>query len=609
MEIIYLWIESEGNIYRTGFSFSTEFNIKYFPETMELEIKRGEKRETSLFNNSFSNITVLVGKNGSGKSTILSTINSLINHNNIWNNNNFLIIKINKNTLKFVNLNYKCQITKQDNSIQIQNNGDISSNIELLFYSNTFNIYDHEKLNRIGLSLQRNIDYSLNETIQYCLDKYDMFLQKIDSGEIEKKDLEKYRKQILRSDFVFYQTLFQDEIKNQLNFVAKSKYKTLDFIPNSIRLSFNFDFFNENKEKITSKGFDFDKVIKFYKSSNSAVLNINQANEEFIQRLTIFLVFNIVTNNVFSNKKAGLIQSLVEIFNNNESITVIAEKFLKICTLESEKRFYLYYSYSIFKNLKSKINELKIYRWVDNLFYFELDEKLFAFFNEIFSYWNSFPFLFNIQWNKLSSGESALLSIFSRLNYIRSYTNNIVVIIDEGELYLHPEWQRKFFYDLHENLPKLFEGTTIQLLFTSHSPFIISDLPKENVLLLDRGKNGQCIIKDESHFKNTFGTNIHALLSNSFFLENGYIGEFARWNIDYAFEWLNNRKSISPEEDGTRKIREIIRVIGDPLVKMKLVELFAQKIGEDGEIERLNEQKKLLDEKIKQLKQKKHDSD
>ena len=42
---------------------------------------------------------------------------------------------------------------------------------------------------------------------------------------------------------------------------------------------------------------------------------------------------------------------------------------------------------------------------------------------------------------------------------------------------------------------------------------------------------------------NTFGANIHTLLSHGFFMKDGLMGEFAKSKIDDVINYLNNKES------------------------------------------------------------------
>ncbi|MFT4170413.1 MAG: AAA family ATPase [Dysgonomonas sp.] len=97
----------------------------------------------------------------------------------------------------------------------------------------------------------------------------------------------------------------------------------------------------------------------------------------------------------------------------------------------------------------------------------------------------------------------------------------INIIFDEIELYFHPEMQRHFINDLLNGLKQMkFENIKgIHIIFVTHSPFIISDIPKSNILFL-----GEKAIPAKIEPMKTFGANIHAMLKSSFFLRDGTMG-------------------------------------------------------------------------------------
>ena len=57
-----------------------------------------------------------------------------------------------------------------------------------------------------------------------------------------------------------------------------------------------------------------------------------------------------------------------------------------------------------------------------------------------------------------------------------------IVLIDEVDMHLHPEWQRRIVEDLHYIFPK------VQFIVTTHSPSVLANVTKEHVLLLEDGK-------------------------------------------------------------------------------------------------------------------------
>ena len=57
-----------------------------------------------------------------------------------------------------------------------------------------------------------------------------------------------------------------------------------------------------------------------------------------------------------------------------------------------------------------------------------------------------------------------------------------IVLIDEIELHLHPQWQRDVIPCLHHTFPN------IQFIVTTHSPQVLSNVEKEDVRILENFK-------------------------------------------------------------------------------------------------------------------------
>src|SRR5690606_39093399 len=111
-------------------------------------------------------------------------------------------------------------------------------------------------------------------------------------------------------------------------------------------------------------------------------------------------------------------------------------------------------------------------------------------------------------------------------------------IFDELELYLHPEYQRTFIKNIltvlnifnEKDFEHYQEDLKFSILLSTHSPFILSDIPSENILKLEEGRT----VKHDKI--NSFGSNIHDLLADEFFLNEGFMGEFAAQKITRLFK-------------------------------------------------------------------------
>jgi predicted ATP-binding protein involved in virulence len=203
------------------------------------------------------------------------------------------------------------------------------------------------------------------------------------------------------------------------------------------------------------------------------------------------------------------------------------------------------------------------------------------------------------EFRNISSGESSLLTLFSRLYALKipTGTKEIILFLDEPEVYFHPEWQRKFYYFLTEFLSKTnkFSSKNIQIILTSNSPYILSDMMSNNIIMLNNSnpKNLKVVLKSNNF---TFGANIHTLLKDSFFMSDT-IGEFAKQKIKAVTKDLIEKSAEEIGEEGDRKkeIKFIIDNVGEPIIQRKLQELYNKKFNRD---------KKSYEDEIAELKDK-----
>ncbi|MDO4319216.1 MAG: AAA family ATPase [Bacteroidales bacterium] len=159
-----------------------------------------------------------------------------------------------------------------------------------------------------------------------------------------------------------------------------------------------------------------------------------------------------------------------------------------------------------------------------------------------------------IDFETLSSGEKqqifAISSILYHLNNLESVADdksdpyripyrNVFIILEEIELYFHPELQQKFIRQLLDGIKQLnlCNIKAMHLLLVTHSPYVLSDIPKGNVLALT--KDG---CPADRKLK-TFCGNIHEILKDSFFLSHGSQGDFAQWEIGHLMACLQIHKN------------------------------------------------------------------
>lgn len=230
----------------------------------------------------------------------------------------------------------------------------------------------------------------------------------------------------------------------------------------------------------------------------------------------------------------------------------------------------------------------------------------------------------NLTLGDLSSGEkqmiSSVQSVLYHLNNLYSVRekegkikyNNFNLIFEEIELYFHPEFQRVYINRILDGIKNLnLKNANINLLFITHSPFILSDIPKQNVLFLDIDITNQKSTPQLYEEDNTFASNIHEMLTNGFFMQSTK-GEFVLSKIK---EFLNfYQKVFDAKENSLESFKEeyivkeanfkkLINLIGEDQIRTILnnhIEFIEKKLkveSIESEIERLKERIKLLENK------------
>lgn len=204
-------------------------------------------------------------------------------------------------------------------------------------------------------------------------------------------------------------------------------------------------------------------------------------------------------------------------------------------------------------------------------------------------------------------------SVFQDNNKNRIAYSNVCIILEEIELYFHPQFQKNLIKYILDGIKQMsfahIKG--IQLMIVTHSPFVLSDIPTSNILALEDGMQSKTELQ-------TFGANIYDMLNTSFFLHNSTIGDFAQWligriililkvyeNSQYGINMLNggNEKNEVDEEfmdkylvaqENSKSwnmetikhdypqdyIGYLIDMIDEPLAKMALLRKYHEIFGE-----------------------------
>ena len=177
----------------------------------------------------------------------------------------------------------------------------------------------------------------------------------------------------------------------------------------------------------------------------------------------------------------------------------------------------------------------------------------------------------------MSTGEGNIIEIFSQLyTYLSMHeesSEDIILLVDELESGMHLEWSRRLIQILIDNLSEILEdegkGRKIQLIFTTHSPYMLSDIKPGNVIMLE--KNQETGYSEGKVLQNTFAKNIQEIMRENL-IDNIY-GDFALAKIDSMISILNGEVQEGNEEELLKEIH----LISEPILRNKLLEMYDKK--------------------------------
>lgn len=641
MELLYLWVDNyqEGLIDKQGLNFDNRFRyqMKEKNEEYELHIKanpnfvegffKPEDKDKSLEEIAeIKNITAIVGQNGTGKSSILDFLKenfgAYSTEDDEDKTKNYLYITREYIGKKFVHyiyfpkeMNIKIKTQKQKEYVyEIRNDRDIPSGLEkttLIYFSN---VYD----NKEEYSAENMLNISTNHLAANNLS--------INFSKIPEK--------FIGSEGFDYK--FQ-EVKRQIQFIYAIKERNEKFklpfkVPTQIDLFYRGKKSSLSKKHHLIKGNKkniFDFIDEVYNSTNASngnkfFLRVNTGRNAVIgfTRCILAHLYSELCAQDWKNKiqeieftmpqqekieddydrlKVGIRQFAWILKNSDKKLDKLVNMLMSIERLMDN--FQTKYNYGT-KKIGAKYK-----------FSFDIKEEVGYEFKEfLYLYENSCinnDFI-DFSWRNLSSGESALLNIYSRFYFAsrrweltENIDNDLVILIDEGEIYLHPHWQGKFLNNLIEYFPIVFRNygrekqRNIQIILTSNSPFVVSDLPSTNIIFLTKEMEKSVVIDSLEEYHQTFAANIHSLLAHSFFMEDGVTGAFAKRKINEIIQLLIKEDSDTIFQN-EEKITRTINLIGEPVIRNKLFQMLTDRqsismVNVNNEIQKIRSRLKELE--------------
>jgi|GEM_PF-2219783 len=573
MELIYCLIKKYKSLKDCEINFGGKYRFAYDEQNNILSGKIDPDYIQQLFPGNIINVSAIIGKNGTGKSSVIEFLLENLPSGNANTNPDSIIVHYDVGFEQYIIFRGP---SYADTTIEfdVQINYEPVSALRNSHDYGTFVYYTNGMYDRIG-------DYNTGGLLNVSL-KSLLFNQ--DSAQY----------------FITDQNFKPEEIYT--NFRLKEYWRILRILQSGIKLDIGFRlpeflvlYINRNKQNYLLQKYantnTEDKSISFYrqlfdieKYYSQKNTNLNDHVATFLNNLEKNMVFDRIAHlqarSTFPALSDVLLSSpapdtlLKYLFQNDELLSVnnFLDATRKLLTDYSTKQSDFLASISIdninpefFKDYIEKMKKLTLWDsdFVSIGFSFEPDRL-----------------------QEISSGQMAFLTLFARIYALsegeQRFGNLTVngfatVIVDEGELYLHPEWQKKIVQLLTNCLPQIFNRSVVQIILTSHSPFIVSDLPKSKLtFMIDYGerKNSN---SDLLQHGQTFAANIHSLLADSFFMQDGFMGEFAKAVIDKVITDLSSTKEISRQRRDDMK--KIIVGIGEPIIRRKLLELYTNKFN------------------------------
>lgn len=665
MELLYLYIpESAGYILKDQqINFSARHKFNFDKETRILTYEENTKAVDGSFftteNNKssvVSSISAIVGDNGSGKTTIAEFINKIQwsseEHILIWRSSNgefkytarimdfdkkyslpiFDQSDIKLNLMNAHNLGYTLiystnYYTPLHNIITINNTIDISTsqylsedkdkiengtktNLHPIAAHAMMEMVRHAELYHNLKSLSKKPDWELptpkgvsiyvnNGDLEIFRDKHINSLSEIITSEIKKdfKDEDKLKKEVQRiidEEIKSVSPKYSTDLENLLYKVTeplpgKDMVDSLRINPEteyerfviSLFKSFLANYFRDTIEESYYWRKNYEKVV-FYKIKNQEDTEIVNALKQLIDgEITIDSVVS------FCNTASKI---------NKKSFTKDQQSFLK------DKFDYFI---ELIKLLRKENIQQDVY-YID----FAKKDGLDHFENILDKYFskNTITHFMSFRWKPIiSAGELAQYNNYSRLHSVLKkgeVENDIVVFFDEIEITIHPRLQRRLVSNLIEFFNSFYKERRfkIHLIFASHSPILLSDIPKDHTIELKRNSTDAEVLPREIE---SFGANIHSLYEHHFRMEQeegSLIGQFAFNKIKELVDKINNIKSDNLDKKQLAEIERELSVIGEPFMRHKIQELLEEKVPHINKVRYLQKRLKHLEEETERVK-------
>ncbi|WP_394771976.1 AAA family ATPase [Mucilaginibacter sp.] len=643
MELLYLWVEDFRKIKHQGFTFNNQFVVEHKIDAGGYKLSiHLNKSYVNIFPPQLLTVTGVVGRNGAGKSSLMHCLKML--YGQLPRLTSPLFFCLLDTTQKTIHTYYYADgglpnmkalrvIINADEEVKALYKVNLANKYTLNTWAGDNGVvkgFEYPFVNTACAYLSSNFD-SHREDIYHGIEnqstnaRMETFLKDyIPQNEKIAIRRSKSKKQEHTIDIYpsYLKDFYKAELKSNVRFISyanKQQRGNLPDLPADILITFNFeDYFYLIENDDRNVFFLNREKLREIHTIAASLLNKNDSKKKsFSDLLYLCTFYYAIRNKLFDSNsytKGDLEGTLDIILREPNNLYIAIKKILDELNLsdktEKERRLIRSILGRGFNNALTNstlITEEPLIERSPTNFSFKVDADLWELLSRIFdiTYGEEINFMDYSWGNGLSTGEEALLTHFSRLYEIKRKIGrkNLMLMIDEGDLYFHPQWQKNYIHYLMEGIIFIFHNNKVQLVLSTHSPFIVSDLPKQNLVFLKKDANGQCIVSPNEIHTETFASNIHELFTNSFFLEDGLMGEYARKYLNGLIEDIKKEKNISFNHYESH-YKNRIAIVGEQFLKSKIIELVAQR-SEFSTVDQIFEQRSSELDYLRNLRNKK----
>ena len=552
MKLIALVIKQYDELFKNQiFNFSDEYKVSFDFETNELKIDKNPDYIENFYGESIYNISPIIGINGTGKTTVLNIISyySPDKFEHDPDNQYFFLFELGKREdkvrFKISSTNLSVKNLPAGGTFYRKQDGSFDCDSE--YYEGDKNILYVNLQSKGGGTIGYRTALNPKGLVMFINSYFWLSDREIISSalscslEIEYYGLKDYSDSIPRGinaiGFLIYKSI-HNIFDEEYEFIKKCLSEPL--------LDECEKYLKEDVSDYEDSGFNL--LLDIVKE-----LNQNEVKEEE----------NKLKDETRKVKK-DYVESIIDIVNIfreiRENGSLIDNKSSSILLKYSNNR-------RLFEDLNNRLVQyIKSKELMRNLCY-RLNENF-----------NNYYLLKENPDYHMSTGEGNLIEIFSQLyTYLSMHeesSEDIILLVDELESGMHLEWSRRLIQILIDNLSEILEdegkGRKIQLIFTTHSPYMLSDIKPGNVIMIE--KNQETGYSEGKVLQNTFAKNIQEIMKENL-IDNIY-GDFALAKIDSMLGILNGEEV---QEGNEEELLKEIHLISEPILRNKLLDMYDKK--------------------------------